>query len=286
MVASAFAIGLKQDHSLGVYLREIGEYSLLTPDEERKLGRRVRTKQDKAALDQLVTANLRFVVHLAKKYANRGLSLADVIHEGNLGLIRAAEGFDERRGVRFISYAQWWIRQCILLAIAKQSRMIRLPMNKQGTLHKVYKVGDQMRNTLGREPSHAEIAEAMNIPENDLMETMNLSTFHLSLDAGESSDGEQSLANVIADESVPLPDDRLIDESMRWDVQRAIELLTPREAEILRLYYGIECDRPHTLEEIGAVHRLSKERVRQLKERALQRLARGTDAKKLQSYLN
>jgi len=286
LVASAFAIGLKSDHSLGVYLREIGAIPLLTPDEERKLGRRVRTRGDKAAIDKLVTANLRFVVHLAKNYANRGLSLADVIHEGNLGLIRAAEGFDERRGVRFISYAQWWIRQCILLAIAKQSRMIRLPMNKEGLVHKAFKVGDQMRGKLGREPSNSELAGALDVSETDLMETMNLATFHLSLDAGESSDGETSLANVIADERVPLPDDRLIDESMRWDVARAVETLTPREAEILRLYYGVDCDRPHTLEEIGAAHRLSKERVRQLKERALQRLARGAESKKLQSYLN
>jgi len=286
LVASAFAIGLKHEQSLGIYLREIGAIPLLTPEEERRLGKRVRTRGDKAAIDRLVTANLRFVVHLAKNYANRGLSLADVIHEGNLGLIRAAEGFDERRGVRFISYAQWWIRQCILLAIAKQSRMIRLPMNKEAMLHRAAKAGQEMRGKLEREPSNSEIADALDIPEKDLIETMNLSSFHLSLDAGESSDGDQSLANVIADESVPLPDDRLIDDSMRWDVQRAVEQLDGRDAQILRLYYGIDCDRPHTLEEIGAVHRLSKERVRQIKERALLRLARGAESKKLQSYLN
>jgi RNA polymerase primary sigma factor len=284
--SAAIAVGMREDLSLSVYMKEISAIPLLTIEEERKLGRRIRTRRDKKSLDRLVISNLRFVVHLAKNYVNRGLSLADIIHEGNLGLIRAANAFDERRGVRFISYAQWWIRQCILLAIARQVRMIRLPMNKEGMLHKVHKLGVRMRDRLGREPTYSEIAEEMDVPERELIETMNLASFHLSLYATEGADGEQSLSNLIPEESVPPPDDRLIDEGLRWDVRRAVHLLTPREARILELYFGIDCERTHTLEEIGELHGLSKERVRQIKERALQRLLRCADAKKLYTYLN
>jgi len=286
MAMSAFAVGLKEDLSLGVYLKEISAIPLLTPDQEKKLGKRVRTRKDKRAMDQLVRSNLRFVVHLAKNYVNRGLSLADLIHEGNLGLIRAAQGFDDRRGVRFISYAQWWIRQCILLAIARQSRIIRLPMNKEGMLNKAHKLGTSMRETLGRDPTIGEIADELKVPERELQETMNLANFHLSLDSSEGTDGEQALANFIPEEEIPLPDEKLIEKSMRWDVRRAIGDLSDRESKILRLYFGVESERSHTLEEIGGEFGLSKERVRQIKERALDKLKKGTDAMKLASYLN
>jgi RNA polymerase primary sigma factor len=281
----SFWSGMREDRSLAVYLREISAIPLLTEDEEKDLGRRVRTRKDKRAIDRLVRSNLRFVVHLAKNYVNRGLPLADLIHEGNLGLIRAARGFDETRGVRFISYAQWWIKQCILYAITKQVRMVRLPMNKEGMVSRVHRAIDESRSRLGREPSYAEIADLLRISERELQETMGLASFHLSLESSEWGDG-QPLADVLAEERIPLPDEDLVERSLRHDVQHAIESLTEREATILRLYFGIECDRPHTLEEIGATFHLSKERVRQLKERAMKRLRRSAESKKLASYLN
>ncbi len=282
----AFWAGLQEDRSLGLYLREISAIPLLTEQEEKDLGRRVRTRKDKRAMDRLVRSNLRFVVHLAKNYVNRGLPLADLIHEGNLGLIRAARGFDETRGVRFISYAQWWIKQCILYAITRQVRMVRLPMNKEGMVNRVRRVIDETRARLGREPSYAEVADVLQVPERELEETMGLANFHLSLESSEWMQGDQSLADVLAEERIPLPDEDLIERSLRHDVRDAIGLLSEREATILRLYFGIECDRPHTLEEIGAKFRLSKERVRQLKERAMKRLRRSAESKKLASYLN
>lgn len=286
MQSSPYAAALQEDRSLSVYLKEISAIPLLTEKEEKELGRRVRTKKDKRAMDQLVRANLRFVVHLAKNYVNRGLPLADLIHEGNLGLIRAARGFDETRGVRFISYAQWWIKQCILYAISRQARMVRLPMNKEGMVNKVHRTMERMHAELGREPSYAEVAEVLEVPEQELLETMNLANFHLSLDAGDRTNGEQALADFIPEERLPLPDESLIERSLRADVQRAMSALTEREARILRLYFGIESGRPHTLEEIGTVYRLSKERVRQIKEKALKKLRKSADAKKLLSYLN
>lgn len=282
----AFGAAFHEDRSLAVYLREISAIPLLTEQEEKDLGRRVRTRKDKRAMDRLVRSNLRFVVHLAKNYVNRGLPLADLIHEGNLGLIRAARGFDETRGVRFISYAQWWIKQCILYAITRQVRMVRLPMNKEGMVNRVHRVIDETRARLGREPSYAEVADVLQVPERELEETMSLANFHLSIDSTEWMEGDQSLGDVLAEERIPLPDEDLIERSLRHDVRDAVGLLSEREATILRLYFGIECNRPHTLEEIGAKFRLSKERVRQLKERAMKRLRRSAESKKLASYLN
>ncbi len=281
-----FGAAFHEDRSLAVYLREISAIPLLTEREEKDLGRRVRTRKDKRAMDRLVRSNLRFVVHLAKNYVNRGLPLADLIHEGNLGLIRAARGFDETRGVRFISYAQWWIKQCILYAITRQVRMVRLPMNKEGMVNRVHRVIDETRARLGREPSYAEVADVLQVPERELEETMSLANFHLSIDSTEWMEGDQSLGDVLAEERIPLPDEDLIERSLRHDVRDAVGLLSEREATILRLYFGIECNRPHTLEEIGAKFRLSKERVRQLKERAMKRLRRSAESKKLASYLN
>lgn len=278
--------GNDHDRSLSVYLREISAIPLLTQAEEKVLGRRVRTRKDKRAMDQLVRANLRFVVHLAKNYVNRGLPLADLIHEGNLGLIRAARGFDETRGVRFISYAQWWIKQCILYSITKQVRMIRLPLNKEGMVNRVHRVIDETRARLGREPSYAEIADILKVPQRELEETMSLANFHLSLESSEWMEGEQSLGDFIPEVGIPLPDEDLIERSLRHDVRSAIQSLSAREAKILRLYFGIECERPHTLEEIGAVYGLSKERVRQIKEQAMRRLRKSTESKRLVSYLN
>jgi len=283
---SAFGAALHEDRSLAIYLREIGKIPLLTVEDERALGKRVRTRNDKRAIDRLVQSNLRFVVHLAKNYVNRGLPLADLIHEGNLGLIRAARGFDETRGVRFISYAQWWIKQCILYAISRQSRMVRLPMNKEALVNRARRVTAEMHARLGREPSSAEVAEALEVTEEELVETVNLANFHLSLDASDRDGGEQTLGDFIPDERIPLPDEALIERSLRADVRGAIDLLSERESRILRLYYGIELDRPHTLEEIGDEYNLSKERIRQIKEKAIAKLGRSTDAKKLASYLN
>jgi RNA polymerase primary sigma factor len=276
----------REDRSLAVYLREISTIPLLTAEQEKELGRRVRTRKDKRAMDHLVRANLRFVVHLAKSYVNRGLPLADLIHEGNLGLIRAARGFDETRGVRFISYAQWWIKQCILYAITRQVRMIRLPMNKEGMVNRVHRVIDETQARLGREPSYGEIADILHVPARELEHTMSLATFHLSLESTEWMEGEQSLGDFIPEERTLSPDEDLIERSLRHDVRSAMALLAPRETRILRLYFGIESERPHTLEEIGAEFGLSKERVRQIKERAMRKLRKGAESKKLVSYLN
>ena len=282
----AFWAGPQEDRSLAIYLREISAIPLLTEEEEKALGRRVRTRKDKRAMDRLVRSNLRFVVHLAKNYVNRGLPFADLIHEGNLGLIRAARGFDETRGVRFISYAQWWIKQCILYAITRQARMIRLPMNKEGMVNRVHRVIDETRARLEREPSYAEVADILGVPERELEETMSLANFHLSLEWSDGMEGDQSLGDFLPEERIPLPDEDLIERSLRHDVRDAIGLLSPREATILRLYFGIECEGPHTLEEIGTRFHLSKERVRQIKERAMKKLRRSAESKKLVSYLN
>jgi RNA polymerase primary sigma factor len=283
---SAYAAGLREDRSLAVYLKEISEIPLLSEAEEKALGRRIRTRGDKRAIDALVKGNLRFVVHLAKNYVNRGLPFADLIHEGNLGLIRAARGFDETRGVRFISYAQWWIKQCILGAISRQARIVRLPMNKEGLVKKAHRTMERMQAELGREPSVAEVADALEVSEEELAETMNLASFHLSLDAGDRSSGEPSLGDFLPEERIPLPDDALIERSLRADVRGAMGRLSQREGRILALYFGIGSDRSHTLEEIGADYNLSKERVRQIKERAITKLRKSSDSKKLASYLN
>jgi RNA polymerase primary sigma factor len=283
---AAYNAALHEDRSLATYLKEISVYPLLTVDEEKALGRRVRTRSDKRAMDRLVQSNLRFVVHLAKSYVNRGLPLADLIHEGNLGLIRAARGFDETRGVRFISYAQWWIKQCILYAISRQARMVRLPMNKEGLVNKARRITAEMHARLGREPSIHEVAEQLDVNAEELLETMNLANFHLSLDASDRSGSEQTLADFIPEDRIPLPDEALIDRSLQADVRTAIEGLTERESRIIRLYYGIDDDHPRTLEEIGDEYNLSKERVRQIKEKAILKLRRSADAKKLASYFN
>jgi len=244
---------------------------LLTPEEEIKLARRIR-KGDQEALEKLCKANLRFVVSVAKQYQNQGLSLSDLINEGNLGLIKAATRFDETRGFKFISYAVWWIRQSILQALAEQSRVVRLPLNRVGTLNKIGKAFSTLEQRFEREPSPQEIAEALEISPLEVSDTLKISGRHVSLDAPFNPEEENRLLDIIENYEQPAPDSSLMEESRRIDVERALSTLPNREAEVIRLYFGINTDRPLTLEEIGERFQLTRERVRQIKEKAIRRL--------------
>lgn len=274
-----------EDPSLDLYLREIGETSLLTASEEVDLAKRIR-RGDQEALEKLTKANLRFVVSVAKQYQNQGLSLADLINEGNIGLIKAAKRFDETRGFKFISYAVWWIRQAILQALAEQSRIVRLPLNRVGTLHKIGKVSSSLEQDLGREPSPEEIAEELELTEGEVSDTLKISNSHLSLDAPFSDSEDNSLLDVLEDELQPSPDTCLLDESLRIEIEKALDTLTPREAEVINLYFGLNHEKPLTLEEIGARFSLTRERVRQIKEKAIRRLRHASRSKALRAYLN
>ncbi len=274
-----------EDPSLDLYLREIGETSLLTAVEEVDLAKRIR-RGDQEALDRLTKANLRFVVSVAKQYQNQGLSLADLINEGNIGLIKAAKRFDETRGFKFISYAVWWIRQAILQALAEQSRIVRLPLNRVGTLHKIGKVSSSLEQDLGREPSPDEIARELELTEGEVADTLKISNSHLSLDAPFSDSEDNSLLDVLEDELQPSPDTSLLDESLRIEIEKALDTLTPREAEVINLYFGLNHEKPLTLEEIGARFSLTRERVRQIKEKAIRRLRHASRSKALRAYLN
>jgi len=274
-----------EDPSLDLYLREIGETSLLTADEEVDLAKRIRSG-DHEALERLTKANLRFVVSVAKQYQNQGLSLADLINEGNIGLIKAAKRFDETRGFKFISYAVWWIRQAILQALAEQSRIVRLPLNRVGTLHKIGKISSSLEQDLGREPSPDEIAKELELTEVEVADTLKISNSHLSLDAPFSDSEDNSLLDVLEDELQPSPDECLLDESLRIEIEKALDTLTPREAEVINLYFGLNHEKPLTLEEIGARFSLTRERVRQIKEKAIRRLRHASRSKALRAYLN
>jgi len=274
-----------EDPSLDLYLREIGETSLLTAVEEVDLAKRIR-RGDQDALEKLTKANLRFVVSVAKQYQNQGLSLADLINEGNIGLIKAAKRFDETRGFKFISYAVWWIRQAILQALAEQSRIVRLPLNRVGTLHKIGKVSSSLEQDLGREPSPDEIARELELTEGEVADTLKISNSHLSLDAPFSDSEDNSLLDVLEDELQPSPDTCLLDESLRIEIEKALDTLTPREAEVINLYFGLNHEKPLTLEEIGARFSLTRERVRQIKEKAIRRLRHASRSKALRAYLN
>lgn len=274
-----------EDRSLDLYLREIGETPLIPAEEEVRLAKQIRLGS-KLALEALTKANLRFVVSVAKQYQNQGLSLADLINEGNIGLIKAAKRFDETRGFKFISYAVWWIRQAILQALAEQSRIVRLPLNRVGTLHKIGKVSSSLEQGLGREPSPDEIARELDLSEMEVSDTLKISNSHLSLDAPFSVSEDNSLIDILEDEFQPAPDEELLDQSLKLEIEKALDTLTPREAEVISLYFGLNHEKSLTLEEIGARFSLTRERVRQIKEKAIRRLRHASRSRSLRAYLN
>ena len=272
----------RESASLDKYLQEIGRKDLITVDEEVELAQKIK-QGDQAALDKLVSANLRFVVSVAKQYQNQGLSLPDLIDEGNLGLIKAAQKFDETRGFKFISYAVWWIRQSILQALAEQSRIVRLPLNQVGSLNKIGKALQRFEQENERRPSPAELAEQLDVPVEKIADTMKVSGRHVSVDAPFVAGEDNSLLDVLPNEDSPMADSSLTQESLSKEVNRALEQLNPRERDILKMFFGIGCQEM-TLEEIGAKFDLTRERVRQIKEKAIRRL-KGQKSKLLKSYL-
>ena len=274
----------RESQSLDKYLQEIGRVELLDPEEEIELARRIK-KGDQKALEKLTKANLRFVVSVAKQYQNQGLSLGDLINEGNLGLIKAAKRFDETRGFKFISYAVWWIRLSILQALAEQSRIVRLPLNRVGALNKIGKAFSTLEQEFEREPSASELAEELDMSLFEVADTLKISGRHLSMDAPFAQGEDNRLLDVIQDERTPLPDHSLIKESLSKEVERALGTLTEREAEVIRLYFGLGREHSLTLEEIGEKFQLTRERVRQIKEKAIRRLRHASRSKQLRAYL-
>ncbi len=270
--------------SLDQYLRDISIYPLINRVQEVELALRIR-ENDQEALDTLVRSNLRFVVSVAKKYQNQGVSLSDLINEGNLGLIRAAHKFDETRGIKFISYAVWWIRQAILQALAEQSRIVRVPLNRAGALHRIGKRASALLQELGREATHAEIAEGMEITEEEVAKTMSISQTHLSLDAPMNAGEDNRLLDYLPDLNHLTPDEEVFSKALTQSIHEALGGLKEREAKILRLYFGLDAEEPMTLEEIGAALNITRERVRQIKEKALSRLRHLSGARALESYL-
>jgi len=273
-----------EEGSLDQYLRDISVYPLISRDEEAELARRIR-KNEQEALDKLVRSNLRFVVSVAKKYQNQGVSLSDLINEGNLGLIRAAHKFDETKGIKFISYAVWWIRQAILQALAEQSRIVRVPLNRAGTLHRIGKRAAALLQELGREATHAEIAHGMDITEEEVAKTMSISQATLSLDAPMAPGEDNKLLDYLPDTVNPTPDEQIFVKALTESIEEALSHLKERESKILRLYFGLDGNEPMTLEEIGALLGITRERVRQIKEKALSRLRHVSRARALESYL-
>jgi len=274
----------RESQSLDKYLQEIGKVELLSPEEEIELARRIR-KGDQKALEKLTKANLRFVVSVAKQYQNQGLSLGDLINEGNLGLIKAAKRFDETRGFKFISYAVWWIRQSILQALAEQSRIVRLPLNRVGALNKIGKKFSELEQEFEREPSPSELAEELDMSLFEVADTLKISGRHLSMDAPFTQGEDNRLLDVIQDERQAPPDHNLIKESLKIEVRRALSTLSEREAEVIRLYFGLDREHSLTLEEIGEKFNLTRERVRQIKEKAIRRLRHASRSKALRAYL-
>jgi len=274
----------RETASLDKYLQKIGKVELITAEEEVELARRIKSG-DKEALEKLTKANLRFVVSVSKQYQNQGLSLPDLINEGNLGLIKAAQRFDETRGFKFISYAVWWIRQSILQALAEQSRIVRLPLNKIGSINKINKAYARLEQQNEREPDSQEIADMLDIPESEVKESIRNSGRHISMDAPLIQDEENTLYDVIRSDETNTPEKELMVESLRKEIDRAISTLTPREADVVRLYFGLNSKHPMTLEEIGERFDLTRERVRQIKEKAIRRLKHTSRSKILKSYL-
>jgi len=270
--------------SIEKYLEEIGGFSPLPPEEEIELTRNIR-KGDSDALDKLVKANLRFVISVAKEYQGQGLPLQDLISEGNLGLIKAAQRFDETRGFKFISYAVWWIRQSILQALAEQSRVVRLPLNRVGAINKVGRVLEKLEKRYGREPSMHEVADNMEMTDYEVADVLKTSARHLSLDEPFKEEEGNNLLDVLESDRYAPPDDSLMQESLKEEIDKVLVTLKPREAEIIRLYFGLEGDRPLTLEEIGEHFQLTRERVRQIKEKALRRMRHRSRLEPLRKYL-
>jgi RNA polymerase primary sigma factor len=274
----------RESQSLDKYLQEIGKVDLLTPDEEVILAQKIRDG-DQLSLERLTKANLRFVVSVAKQYQNQGLSLGDLINEGNLGLIKAAQRFDETRGFKFISYAVWWIRQSILQALAEQSRIVRLPLNRVGSLNKISKTFSELEQKFEREPSPEELAEVLEISTGEVVDTLKISGRHVSMDAPFVQGEENSLLDVLENVSEDKPESGLINDSLRREVQRALSTLTQREADVVTLYFGLNGEHAMTLEEIGEKFNLTRERVRQIKEKAIRRLRHTSRSKALKTYL-
>ena len=274
----------RETASLDKYLQEIGKVDLITADEEVELAQRIKAG-DQTALEKLTKANLRFVVSVAKQYQNQGLTLPDLINEGNLGLIKAAKRFDETRGFKFISYAVWWIRQSILQALAEQSRIVRLPLNKIGSINKINKMVAFLEQENERPPSAEEIAKKLDMTVNDVKESMKNSGRHVSMDAPLIEGEDSNLYDVLNSGESPNPDKKLLHESLRIEINRALETLTPREADVVKLYFGLGEHQPMTLEEIGETFDLTRERVRQIKEKAIRRLKHTSRSKILMTYL-
>ncbi len=270
--------------SLDKYLQDIGKEGLITADEEVALARRIKSG-DKIALEKLTKANLRFVVSVSKQYQNQGLSLPDLINEGNLGLIKAAQRFDETRGFKFISYAVWWIRQSILQALAEQSRIVRLPLNQVGSLNKLRKVSSKLEQQLERPPSETEIAEELEIPGHKVKATMQISTRYVSLDAPLLSDEDSKFLDFFIPKDSEETDELLLKKSLGDEIQRSLNTLDQKERDIVNLYYGIGTNYSQTLEEIGAKYNLTRERVRQIKEKAIRRLRHTSRSSLLKAYL-
>lgn len=274
----------RETASLDKYLQEIGKVDLITADEEVELAQLIKAG-DQSALEKLTKANLRFVVSVAKQYQNQGLTLPDLINEGNLGLIKAAKRFDETRGFKFISYAVWWIRQSILQALAEQSRIVRLPLNKIGSINKINKMYAFLEQENERPPSAEEIAKKLDMTVNDVKESMKNSGRHVSMDAPLIEGEDSNLYDVLNSGESPNPDKNLLHESLRVEIERALETLTPREADVVKLYFGLGEHQPMTLEEIGETFDLTRERVRQIKEKAIRRLKHTSRSKILMTYL-
>ena len=274
----------RESQSLDKYLQEIGKVDLLTPGEEVELAKRIKAG-DRAALERLTKANLRFVVSVAKQYQNQGLSLSDLINEGNLGLVKSAQRFDETRGFKFISYAVWWIRQSILQALAEQSRIVRLPLNRVGSVNKLSRTFAQLEQKYKREPTPDELAEELTVTTDEISDTMKISGRHVSVDAPFVQGEENSLLDVLENDAEGKPDETLINESLRKDIQGALVVLTEREADVLSFYFGLKGTHPMTLEEIGSRFNLTRERVRQIKEKAIKKLRNMTNNKVLKPYL-
>src|SRR5688572_3758221 len=274
----------RESQSLDKYLQEIGKVDLITSDMEVELAKRIR-EGDQIALEKLTKANLRFVGSVAKQYQNQGLSLGDLINEGNLGLINAAQRFDEARGFKFISYAVWWIRQSILQALAEQSRIVRLPLNRVGSLNKISKTFSDLEQKFQREPSPEEMAEVIGVSAQEIVDNLKVSGRHVSMDAPFAQGEENSLLDVLTDANEDTPDSGLLNDSLKKEVQRALATLTVREAQVLGLYFGLEGNNAMTLEEIGEQFNLTRERVRQIKEKATRRLRHTSRSNTLKPFL-
>lgn len=276
----------RETASLDKYLQEIGRVELISADEEVELARRIR-EGDRTALERLTKANLRFVVSVSKQYQNQGLALPDLINEGNLGLIKAAERFDETRGFKFISYAVWWIRQSILQALAEQARIVRLPLNKIGTINKINKAFSELEQKFERPPSAEELAEFLECTADEIKQSLANNGRHVSMDAPlvEGDESSSSMYDILVNDSLPGPEKELVVESLRKDIDRSLSTLTSRESDVVRLYYGLNGKHPMTLEEIGERFDLTRERVRQIKEKAIRRLKHTSRSRMLKTYL-